>query len=63
MTQLKQNFGKLPDIRIGKNTVVEMQDAGMGAFSVFIYRKPIVFSTPGRNETVECTHSNVRESV
>jgi len=33
--KLKQHFGQFPDQRTGKNTQYELEDAGMGAFSVF----------------------------
>ncbi|MCB0160386.1 MAG: ISNCY family transposase, partial [Caldilineaceae bacterium] len=33
--QVQATFDELPDARTGKNTVYEMKDAALGAFSVF----------------------------
>jgi len=33
--RMKEKLGELTDSRTGQNTQYEMQDAGMGAFSVF----------------------------
>jgi len=38
--RIKRELGKLPDSRKGENTQYEMQDAGMGAFSVFFTQSP-----------------------
>jgi hypothetical protein len=41
---LKQSFEKFCDIRKGKNTLYDMVDAGMGAFSVFFTQSPSFLS-------------------
>jgi hypothetical protein len=38
--QIKEAAGGFPDLRTGKNTQYEMEDAAMGAFSVFFTQSP-----------------------
>ena len=38
--QVQETFEELPDARTGKNTVYEMKDAALGAFSVFFTQSP-----------------------
>jgi len=38
--RLKRSFGEFPDRRTGQNAQYEMEDAGMGAFSVFFTQSP-----------------------
>jgi hypothetical protein len=38
--QLKRSFGQFPNRRTGQNAQYEMEDAGMGAFSVFFTQSP-----------------------
>jgi hypothetical protein len=62
--RLKQKLGELPDQRIEKNKVYEMQDGGMGAFSVFFTQSVsfLAHQEEGRNlrAAVEATVRQVK---
>ena len=40
VNKVKEAAGKFPDLRRGKNTQYEMEDATLGAFSVFFTQSP-----------------------
>ena len=44
---VKEAASKFPDLRTGKNTQYELEDAALGAFAVFFTQSPSFPSIPG----------------
>lgn len=56
--QVHETFDELPDVRTGKNTVYEMKDAALGAFSVFFTQSPSFLAHQQEMErTKGCTNA------
>ena len=53
VNKVKEAAGKFPDLRTGKNTQYELEDATLGAFSVFFHAEPLVFGVSAGDETQE----------